>query len=208
MKLNLFCNNTNKVAMVVIATYMIGFSGISLYNSNMLSNELNNQKQIVKIKDGEIEILSDTLMKYQTQISEYQTQISEYQSIISDLTNQFQSASEKITELESRVQELTSELEKKNSSFLGEFSVSFYTPTDGSATGITATGNPAIPYHTVAVDPNVIPLGTKLYIENFGEVIADDVGGAIKGNRLDYCVSTVNEAYSYGVQTLKVWIIE
>ena len=201
MKLNLFCNNKHNVALVVIATYMIGFSGISLYNSNTLSNELAHQQQIVKTKDGEIDVLNKTL-------AEYQSTISDNQLIISDLTEQFKSASDKIVELENRVQELTSELEKKNSSFLGEFNVSFYTPTDGSVEGITATGNPAIPYHTVAVDPNVIPLGTKLYIENFGEVIADDTGGAIKGNKLDYCVSTVSEAYSYGVQTLKVWIVE
>ena len=60
----------------------------------------------------------------------------------------------------------------------------------------------------MAVDPNVIPLGTKLYIENFGEVIADDVGGAIVGNRLDYCVSNTAEAFQFGIQQLNVWIIE
>ena len=115
---------------------------------------------------------------------------------------------EKIVEMENKVSELNSEIEKKNNTFLGEFKVSFYTPTDGSSTGITATGNRAIPYQTVAVDPNVIPLGTRLYIENYGEVIADDVGGAIKGNKLDFCVATVNEAYSNGVQYLNVWIVE
>lgn len=208
MKLNLFCNNKHNVALVVIATYMIGFSGISLYNSNTLSNELAHQQQIVKTKDGEIDVLNKTLAEYQSTITEYQSTISDNQLIISDLTEQFKSASDKIVELENRVQELTSELEKKNSSFLGEFNVSFYTPTDGSVEGITATGNPAIPYHTVAVDPNVIPLGTKLYIENFGEVIADDVGGAIVGNRLDYCVSNAAEAFQFGIQQLNVWIIE
>ena len=207
--------NKKLVVKIIIGTCIIGFCTITLINinklnsintellnaNNELSAELNHQKQEVEIKNEEI-------TKINNLISDYEKQLSDNQSIISDLKEQLQSANEKIVEMENKVSELNSEIEKKNNTFLGEFKVSFYTPTDGSSTGITATGNRAIPYQTVAVDPNVIPLGTRLYIENYGEVIADDVGGAIKGNKLDFCVATVNEAYSNGVQYLNVWIVE
>lgn len=55
--------------------------------------------------------------------------------------------------------------------------------------GITATGTKARRveggYSTVAVDPRVIPLGTKLYVEDYGLAIAEDIGGAVKGHKID-----------------------
>jgi len=56
----------------------------------------------------------------------------------------------------------------------------------------------------VAVDPNVIPMGSKLYIEGYGEGIAADQGGAIKGNRIDLCFDTHQEALNWGIRTVKV----
>lgn len=58
----------------------------------------------------------------------------------------------------------------------------------------------------VAVDPNVIPMGTKLYIEGYGEAIAADQGGAIKGNRIDLFFDSKAEAYNWGMKTVKVYI--
>ncbi len=59
----------------------------------------------------------------------------------------------------------------------------------------------------VAVDPNVIPMGTKLYVEGYGEAIAADQGGAIKGNRIDLYFDTHQEALNYGMKTVKVTIL-
>ncbi len=60
----------------------------------------------------------------------------------------------------------------------------------------------------VAVDPEVIPLGTKLYVQGYGWAIAGDVGGAIKGYRIDVFFPTYQEAINWGRRRVKVYIIE
>ena len=60
---------------------------------------------------------------------------------------------------------------------------------------------------TIAVDPNVIPYGTQVEIEGIGVRIAEDTGGAIKGNRIDLLFETHQEALEFGRQTKQVTII-
>lgn len=76
-----------------------------------------------------------------------------------------------------------------------------------AARGLTYTGKKA-GYGFVAVDPNVIPLGTRLYIEGYGEAEAADIGGAIKGNIVDLCFETYQEAVNYGRKRIKVYLLE
>lgn len=84
---------------------------------------------------------------------------------------------------------------------------SAYLPTDGGGNGITASGM-AARHGVVAVDPKVIPLGTRLYIPGYGMALAADTGGAIKGNRIDLCMESYGEAISFGRRTVKVYIVE
>ncbi len=72
--------------------------------------------------------------------------------------------------------------------------------------GRTATGAPA-GFGDVAVDPSVIPLGTRLYIPGYGYGIADDTGGAIQGYRIDLCFNSVAQAWNFGRQVVKVYIL-
>lgn len=82
-------------------------------------------------------------------------------------------------------------------------------PADSLGGGhITATGqnlleNPM----AVAVDPNVIPLGTRLYIEGYGEAYAVDTGGAIRGNIIDVHFSTAAQCYAWGRRQVQVTIL-
>lgn len=73
--------------------------------------------------------------------------------------------------------------------------------------GHTATGAPA-EYGDVAVDPSVIPLGTKLYIPGYGFAIANDTGGAIQGYRIDLCFNSYQQAIDFGRQLVKVYILK
>ena len=80
--------------------------------------------------------------------------------------------------------------------------------------GITASGARA-KRGTVAVDPRVIPLGTKLYVKSltpgvpdYGFAIAQDTGGAIKGNKIDLFMNTVWECMQFGRRPVMVYILK
>lgn len=75
------------------------------------------------------------------------------------------------------------------------------------ADGITFTGTEATPDRTVAVDPTVIPLGSTVLIDG-QEYVAEDVGGAIKGARIDIFFPTHQAALQFGVQYAEVDVIE
>ena len=73
---------------------------------------------------------------------------------------------------------------------------------------ITATGKKPRPYHTLAVDPKVIPYGTRIYIPEFNKVfIAEDCGGAIKGNRIDIYMNNEYECRQWGVRNITIIIL-
>jgi len=88
---------------------------------------------------------------------------------------------------------------------------SAYTASCEGCSGITATGinlktNPNA--KVISVDPTVIPLGSKVYVEGYGEAIAGDTGGAIKGNRIDVFFPSQQDAINFGVKQLKVTILD
>lgn len=57
---------------------------------------------------------------------------------------------------------------------------------------------------TIAVDPNVIPIGTKVYVEGYGFAIAEDIGSSIKGCRIDVYFPTERECLNWGIRYVKV----
>lgn len=71
--------------------------------------------------------------------------------------------------------------------------------------GTTATGA-AVSSGIVAVDPRVIPLGQKVYVEGYGSAHALDTGGAIRGNRIDLYMNSDQEALSWGVRNVLVYV--
>ena len=81
-----------------------------------------------------------------------------------------------------------------------------YLPGDGGGSGITATGIPAT-YGVAAVDPSVIPLGSRLYIPGYGEAVAADTGGAIYGYRIDLCMESYSEAMDFGRRDVTVYVL-
>lgn len=71
----------------------------------------------------------------------------------------------------------------------------------------TATGT-LVRRGVIAVDPSVIPLGTRVFIPGYGEAVAEDIGGGIHGQRIDVAFDTHAEALMFGRQDLEIFIME
>lgn len=92
---------------------------------------------------------------------------------------------------------------------LGKFKLTAYCPCVkccGKSDGITSTGVKAKQGRTIAVDPKVIPYGTKVMI-NGNDYIAEDCGGAIKDNHMDVFFNNHDEALEFGVKYENVYIV-
>lgn len=91
---------------------------------------------------------------------------------------------------------------------LGEFKLTGYCPCEyccGKTDGITSTGTKAKGGRTIAVDPDIIPYGSVIKI-NDNEYVAEDCGGAIKNNKIDIFFNTHQEALEWGVKYAEVYI--
>ncbi|MGL5417137.1 MAG: 3D domain-containing protein [Clostridium sp.] len=95
-----------------------------------------------------------------------------------------------------------------NGKYLKEYSME---ATAYAGDGVTAMGTATVRnpggISTVAVDPNVIPLGSKLYIPGYGFAIAADTGGAIKGNRIDLFMNSNAECNAFGRRQIVVYLV-
>lgn len=71
----------------------------------------------------------------------------------------------------------------------------------------TSTGQKPV-WGTIAVDPKIIPYGTKVYIPQFNKVfVANNTGGAIKGNKIDIFMNTKSECYNWGRKSIEIQIL-
>ena len=131
---------------------------------------------------------------------------------------------EKSAKLKLALDEANSELEITNTTindlkseeyklvYLGDYSITHYCTERyehicGTGVGITATGTTVTAGRTVAVDPSVIPYGTKIYIEGYGWRVAEDCGGAVNGKHIDIAVDSHEYANAMGSVHKSVWII-
>lgn len=74
---------------------------------------------------------------------------------------------------------------------------------------ITSTGVTPVEGTTIAVDPNIIPYGTRVYIPEFNKVfIAQDCGSAIKGNRIDIFMNSYSQAMEWGYKDITIYILD
>nr|WP_308315410.1 ubiquitin-like domain-containing protein [Bacillus sp. UMB0893] len=101
---------------------------------------------------------------------------------------------------------------RSNDSVAKEFYVTStaYTAYCNGCSGKTATGvnlreNPNA--KVIAVDPSIIPLGSKVYVEGYGYAVASDTGGAIKGNKIDVFFSDKGAAYRWGRKQVKIKVL-
>jgi len=116
-----------------------------------------------------------------------------------------------VVQVLAQIRERISKIQPEGVTLTGEWEMvatAYYAGGGGlNGDGITATGLRARK-GIIAVDPSVIRLGTKLYIEGYGEAIAADTGGWIKDYRVDLCFDTLEECYMYGRRKIYVYTME
>ena len=136
------------------------------------------------------------------------TQINKQNEVVQNL-------SEQVTKLRIKpmaVKTISEDVKEESKIYLGNFKITHYcacTKCCGpNAQGITASGKRVEVNKTIAVDPNVIELGSQVYIDGYGYMEAQDTGSAIKGNIIDVYVEDHQEALKMGVQYKDVFLIK
>ena len=82
-----------------------------------------------------------------------------------------------------------------------------YSPQDPGMGSHTASGTP-LRRGVIAVDPGYIPIGTRVYIPDYGEAVAEDIGWNITGNTIDIAFDTHEDAIYFGRQVLEIYILD
>lgn len=162
--------------------------------------------------------INSTLKEYTTQNKQYEIitnslreQLKFKNQIITQKENIISDKDSEITILSKTVDELSTIIEEEHSNiqiaYLGKFTLTYYSKEQFPSA--TYTGVMPQAGITVAVDPNLIPLGSQLYINGLGVRYAQDTGGKIKGNNIDVFVDTTAEAIKLGrKQQIDVWILK
>jgi 3D (Asp-Asp-Asp) domain-containing protein len=172
-------------------------------DSIQLDKQVDNLKNITEQQRKDTELLKKQQEK---NINSLKEQIKESQDTNRKLKDELNKEREKVKTL-SQVPSRGQVSGKK--SFYVEASAYTALCNEG-CTGITATGinlkdnrNAKV----IAVDPRIIPLGTKVYVEGYGYAVAGDTGGAIKGYKVDLHVPTTQKAMQWGRKTVKLTIL-
>lgn len=128
----------------------------------------------------------------------------------SDSTTESESTDSSEAETESK-SESESDASSKSEGETFSVSATAYTAECEGCSGVTSTGidlNANPDKKVIAVDPDVIPLGSEVHVEGYGNAVAGDVGGAINGNKIDVHVPNEAEANSWGVRTVNVTVLD
>ena len=169
------------------------------------------------IEKNEVNLLSHSLSIINSgsaSVSELRDAINNLNYMLPQLNSNYaiSLAEEGISSGNSQISTIESDNLENNISSSGSYLATFYmTATAYTGGGFTAMGlkptRDPNGLSTVAVDPSVIPLGSKVYVEGYGYAIASDTGGVIKGNKIDLYMNSLQECYSFGRRTVTVHII-
>jgi peptidoglycan hydrolase CwlO-like protein len=181
--------------------------------------EIDRQQQLLqeeqKVLAGQQAELNSNLQKRQETLTVLQEKFSQINDESADIQSQLNAVQEKI-----RIeQETANRIAAQNgtSKSAGQapsgtelyVSASAYSPEESGAYTKLGYNIQANPYmKLIAVDPSVIPLGKRVWVEGYGEAIAGDVGSAIKGHKIDVLMPTKEAALSWGRRVVKIVILD
>ena len=199
-------NNENKKVLNV--SYLEKLNNIDINSNNASTNE----GTAVLINSDEDIILTDIPTNGNVNIG--------FTSTIDNIMNDFsiynkKIEEQKVTETSNEVNaednvntKTVAETEEATTSYKATYKMeaTAYAGDTITATGVAPVRNPN-GLSTIAVDPSIIPLGSKVYIPGYGEAIAEDTGGAIKGHRIDLFLNSENECINWGRRNVTLYVL-
>lgn len=185
-------NEAYRAVCIVLVLFILAlfFSMVALWNRTIKTEEL--------LEDTRNELVStveDSMLK--------SSELDELNVKLEYATEKLDAANKTISDLK----ELQHELVYMGNFKLTHYCAETYEHICGTGTGLTATGTEVTVGRTVAVDPNIIPYGTQIYIEGYGWFVAEDCGGAVKDKQIDIAVETHADALFMGVRHGGVWVL-
>ncbi len=193
--------NKLKKLLVVLSFALVLFFGTALESSAATSNTYT-------VKSG------DTLYKISKMHKVSVSNLKTWNKLKSNSIHPKQKLKVKASAVKASTKAKTKTPSRANAAnIVQEFTVSAsaYTASCRGCSGITRTGlnlkkNPGL--KVIAVDPRVIKLGTKVYVEGYGYAVAGDIGSAIKGKKIDVFIPTKSAALRWGRKNVKIKILK
>ncbi|WP_338817063.1 3D domain-containing protein [Parvimonas micra] len=216
---NLYYVSTDKLEKYVNFRSLLS----SINKEEVTGFEVNDSKGEITVSDSNSDKKNENAVSEQVTLKDNEKLVDgkvvpkEEEKKESEESSTAKSTAEKSTSEKSKTESSSASTSNSNSSSDGSFNYSkvlvmnatSYTndPAENGGYSTTRLGT-KLRYGVVAVDPRVIPLGTKLYIEGYGYAVAEDTGGAIKGNRIDLCFTNRSQAAKFGRRNVKVYILK
>lgn len=187
---------------IIFATAMI-FAAIAGYHVYAY-NDVKTLRQNIETNNNKITEIQNAKEQLHITAELFRTQNLNDEAFTRILSDKWNELYAEETMLNDSNAQYSAEVEKINSRriFKGRFELTAYCYGSRTATGTTPTAN-----RTIAVDPRVIPYGTKVEIEGYGTYIAEDCGGAVKGNIIDIYIPGYNNCINFGRRYANVYII-
>ena len=200
MKNKVFNEMAAYVASMLVLIGLMFYFGVS---ARTLSDKLEVSEQRLQATVEELAATQDELNYTNEMLRIEQEETDEMAENIGRISAELDAANETIEVLSGDEYKLV---------YLGDFKLTHYCCEErehicGTGTGITATGTHVTAGRTIAVDPDVIPYGTQVYIEGYGWRTAEDCGGAVNNKQIDIAVSTHDQAINMGTRSGGVWLL-
>ena len=189
----------NKIIIVLLicATVILSACTAELKEElELTQNELYENKELLEQIADELDVTKEELLTETNRANELDESLN-------DVNLMLEEANAMIDELKSNEYKLV---------YIGNYKLTHYCTEKrehicGTGTGLTATGTKVTAGRSIAVDPSVIPYGSKVYIEGYGWRVAEDCGGGVDGKHIDIAVESHSQALSMGTKTGGVWLL-
>ena len=185
-------------AILVAMVYMAGYwSKISASYVDELTTQ-------IELNEAKIQYLTVTQEQLHTTADYFRHEHTADDDFIQILGNKWSNLNNDIEILKYENEQLRQQIEKEKNKrkYLGVFELTAYCYGNITATGTVPKAN-----RTIAVDPKVIPYGSQIEIEGYGTYIAEDCGGAVKGNIIDIYIPGYDNCIKFSRRKANVYLI-